>query len=84
MTTPRDTALAAAQTRRAEQDLPYYGAVLPREAQALLDAYPNAKLIDVRTRAESGSGESSMSDASIPFQPAIDEPSKAWPLSNLS
>src|SRR5881397_707700 len=35
-------------------------------------------------RAESGSGESSMSDASIPFQPAIDEPSKAWPLSNLS
>src|SRR6266540_6890904 len=35
-------------------------------------------------RAESGSGESSMSDASIPFQPAMDEPSKAWPLSNLS
>src|SRR3989442_9860447 len=35
-------------------------------------------------RAESGSGESSMSDASIPFHPAIDEPSKAWPLSNLS
>ena len=52
MTTPRDAALAAAQTRRAEQDLPYYGAVLPGEAQALLDAYPNAKLIDVRTRAE--------------------------------
>src|SRR5205823_10143207 len=25
-----------------------------------------------------------MSDASMPFQPAIDEPSKAWPDSNLS
>src|SRR6185312_8962108 len=25
-----------------------------------------------------------MSDASMPFHPAIDEPSKAWPLSNLS
>ena len=31
-----------------------------------------------------GSGISSMSDASIPFQPAIDEPSKAWPPVNLS
>src|ERR1700709_1256235 len=34
--------------------------------------------------AVSASGLSSMSDASMPFQPAIDEPSKAWPLSNLS
>jgi hypothetical protein len=25
-----------------------------------------------------------MSDASMPFQPAIDEPSKAWPSLNLS
>ena len=31
-----------------------------------------------------GSGISSMSEASMPFQPAIDEPSKAWPEVNLS
>src|SRR5205085_3313399 len=31
-----------------------------------------------------GSGMSSMSDASMPFQPAIDEPSNAWPDVNLS
>ena len=31
-----------------------------------------------------GSGISSMSDASMPFQPAIDEPSNAWPSVNLS
>ena len=31
-----------------------------------------------------GSGISSMSDAWMPFQPAIDEPSNAWPDSNLS
>ena len=31
-----------------------------------------------------GSGMSSMSDASMPFQPAIDEPSKACPDVNLS
>ena len=30
------------------------------------------------------SGISSMSDASMPFQPAIDEPSNAWPDVNLS
>jgi rhodanese-related sulfurtransferase len=52
MTTPSDTALAAAQRRRAEHDLPYYGAVLPREAQAVLETFPNARLIDVRTRPE--------------------------------
>ncbi len=52
MTTPSDKALAAAQTRRSEHGLPYYGAVLPQEAQALLDAFPKAKLIDVRTRPE--------------------------------
>src|SRR5919206_2806068 len=34
--------------------------------------------------AVAGSGMSSMSDASMPFQPAIDEPSKAWPDVNLS
>src|SRR5207244_6619714 len=34
--------------------------------------------------AVAGSGISSMSDASMPFQPAMDEPSKAWPAVNLS
>ena len=29
------------------------------------------------------SGKSNISDALIPFQPAIDEPSKAWPSVNL-
>src|SRR5207237_1112927 len=52
MTTLSETALAAAQERRAKYDLPYYGAVLPGEAQALLEAFPNARLIDVRTRPE--------------------------------
>ena len=47
-----DTVLAAARQRRAELDLPYYGAVLPDEAHALLEASPEAKLIDVRTRPE--------------------------------
>ena len=36
------------------------------------------------TLAVFGSGISSMSEASIPFQPAIDEPSKAWPAVNFS
>src|SRR6476469_8247189 len=31
-----------------------------------------------------GSGMSSMSEASMPFQPAMDEPSNAWPELNLS
>src|SRR5206468_12442854 len=34
-------------------------------------------------RAESASGMSSMSEASMPFQPAIDEPSNAWPSLNF-
>jgi len=52
MTTPSETVLAAAQKRREDYGLPYYGAVLPKEARALLDAFPNARLIDVRTRPE--------------------------------
>jgi rhodanese-related sulfurtransferase len=52
MTIPSHAALAAAQMRRAENDLPYYGAVLPDEAKALLEAFPSARLIDVRTRPE--------------------------------
>ena len=31
-----------------------------------------------------GSGNNNMSDASIPFHPATEEPSNAWPSSNLS
>src|SRR5258708_15669166 len=50
--TNAEAAIAAAQDRRATEDLPYFGAVVPVEAQALLDALPNAQLIDVRTRAE--------------------------------
>lgn len=46
------TLLDAARKRRAELGLPYFGAVLPTEAFALLAAFPNARLIDVRTRAE--------------------------------
>ena len=45
-------ALAAAQQRRTDRSLPYSGAVTPREARALLEAFPQARLIDVRTRAE--------------------------------
>ena len=33
-------------------NLPYAGALLPREAGELLSATPGAKLVDVRTRAE--------------------------------
>jgi hypothetical protein len=36
------------------------------------------------SRAESGSGMSNMSDASMPFQPAIEDPSNAWPSVNFS
>jgi rhodanese-related sulfurtransferase len=44
--------LLAARRRGAELGLPYYGAVLPAEAQALLAAFPHARLVDVRTRPE--------------------------------
>ena len=47
-----EVVLAAAQQRRATDELPYFGAVLPAEADALLRSLPNARLIDVRTRAE--------------------------------
>lgn len=46
------TVLAAAQQRGSEDSLPYFGAVVPAEAQVLLDEVHNAQLIDVRTRAE--------------------------------
>lgn len=47
-----DSVLATARRRAAAASLPYFGAVTPTEAQALLNAEPAARLIDVRTRAE--------------------------------
>jgi rhodanese-related sulfurtransferase len=44
--------LARAQARAAQMGLPYAGAITPLEAAALLQAAPEARLIDVRTRAE--------------------------------
>ncbi|PLZ02793.1 sulfurtransferase [Burkholderia sp. WAC0059] len=41
-----------AEKRRNENQLPYAGAVLPAEAFELLQLDPQARLIDVRTRAE--------------------------------
>ena len=41
-----------AARRAAEMNLPYAGALLPAEAYELLQGVPDAKLIDVRTRAE--------------------------------
>jgi rhodanese-related sulfurtransferase len=52
MKSAAEAALAAAQQRRVTEELPYFGAVLPAEADALLKSLPNARLIDVRTRAE--------------------------------
>ena len=43
---------AAAHERAVQQRLPYFGAVLPSEAQAVMNATPDAQLIDVRTRPE--------------------------------
>jgi rhodanese-related sulfurtransferase len=51
-TAPAEVAIAAAQQRRTADGLPYFGAVVPVEAHALLSALPNAQMIDVRTRAE--------------------------------
>ena len=44
--------LARAKIRAEEMRLPYSGALLPREAHDLLQAIPEARLVDVRTRAE--------------------------------
>jgi rhodanese-related sulfurtransferase len=44
--------LAKARQRATEMKLPYAGALLPAEAHALLQAQPDAHLIDVRTKAE--------------------------------
>ena len=44
--------LNKAARRAGEMNLPYAGALLPAEAYELLQGVPDAKLIDVRTRAE--------------------------------
>lgn len=44
--------LKAAQQRAKDMNLPYEGALLPREAHQLMLEAPAAKLVDVRTRAE--------------------------------
>jgi rhodanese-related sulfurtransferase len=44
--------LARARQRAIEMKLPYAGALTPKEAHALLQQVPAAKLVDVRTKAE--------------------------------
>ena len=44
--------LKLAQERARQMNLPYEGALTPKEAAELLQLVPNAKLVDVRTRAE--------------------------------
>ena len=44
--------LARAKQRALEKKLPYTGALLPKEAFALLKEVPGATLVDVRTQAE--------------------------------
>lgn len=51
MTTRKDI-LATAQARGRENQLPYAGAVTPKEALDLLMTDPSVKLVDVRTNAE--------------------------------
>ncbi len=51
METPREI-LARARERALQLTLPYAGALLPAEAYALMQNLPQAKLVDVRTRAE--------------------------------
>ena len=46
------TILARAKQRALDQKLPYAGALLPKEAIALLRADPPATVVDVRTQAE--------------------------------
>jgi rhodanese-related sulfurtransferase len=44
--------LARARARAQQMNLPYSGALLPADAYALMQSLPEAKLVDVRTRAE--------------------------------
>ncbi len=50
--TTRDELLKAAQQRQQQNQLPYFGALSPVEAFALLQSDPSAVLVDVRTQAE--------------------------------
>jgi rhodanese-related sulfurtransferase len=52
MSASRESVLATAHRRAVDASLPYFGAVTPVEARALLDTDPRARLVDVRTRAE--------------------------------
>ena len=47
-----DEILKAAKERAKEMNLTYQGALLPMEAYRLMSEAPNAKLVDVRSRAE--------------------------------
>ena len=47
-----DEILKAAKERAKEMNLTYQGALLPKEAYLLMTETPNAKLVDVRSRAE--------------------------------
>src|SRR5208282_3000498 len=47
-----DQILQAARQRAKKQGLPYAGALLPAEAHALTTQMPQAKIVDVRSRAE--------------------------------
>lgn len=49
--TPQEI-LAMASERAQQMKLPYAGALLPAEAYRLMQSLPEAKLVDVRTRAE--------------------------------
>jgi rhodanese-related sulfurtransferase len=44
--------LVTASERAQQMNLPYSGALLPAEAYMLMQSLPEAKLVDVRTRAE--------------------------------
>lgn len=44
--------LQAAQQRAKQQNSPYKGSLTPKEANTILQATPQAKLVDVRCRAE--------------------------------
>ncbi len=44
--------LMRAKARAEERQLPYAGALLPKEAAQLLTLLPHARLVDVRTKAE--------------------------------
>ncbi len=52
MDDPVEHIFAAAHERAQKDLLTYFGAVMPRDAYAVIKAVPNARLIDVRTRPE--------------------------------